>query len=311
MAFMMIKSFDGRVFAAHALTITLWASAFVGIRVGLEAYTPEQLSLLRFLVGSALLAVVALIKRMPLPEGKDLPAIFVLGGLGFAAYHTALNYGERVVSAGNASLFVSTTPIFAALLSLICFRERLGLWKWIGSAVGFAGVGVISFATGDTLQVNYGALMILVASLAESLYFVWQKRYLEKYGFFAFTAFTIWAGTCCMLFFLPGLGTAIARAPAAVTLSVVYLGIFPTVVPYLALAYITSRVGASEATSSLYLTPVLAYVIAWIWLGEVPTVLAIAGGVITLIGVLLANGQGHRETSPVKLPDRSSGGDGQ
>lgn len=101
-----------------------------------------------------------------------------------------------------------------------------------------------------------------------------------------------------MLVFLPGLGQEMIVAPLEVTLSVVYLGLFPTVLPYIALAYITSHVGASEATSSLYLTPAFAFVIAWIWLGEVPTLLSITGGVITIIGVILTNikiGKNKRE----------------
>lgn len=272
----------------HGLIIFLWASAFTGIRVGLEAYTPEQLSLLRLLVGSAALVVLALFCRMRLPEAKDIPIILLLGGLGFAVYHTALNYGEITVSAGPASLLVSTTPIFAAVLSLIFFRERFGMWGWIGSIVGFMGVALISLGTGDALSMNSGALLILLGSFSESLYFVFQRTYVKKYGFLAFTTYTIWAGTLFMLVFLPGLGEAVRIAPLEVTLSVVYLALFPTVLPYLALAYLTSRLGASEATSSLYLTPAVAFAIAWIWLGEVPSLLSIAGGIITLIGVLVS-----------------------
>ncbi|SCC31006.1 Uncharacterized protein BW664_02661 [Bacillus mycoides] len=72
-------------------------------------------------------------------------------------------------------------------------------------------------------------------------------------------------------------------------MSVIYLGVFPTVLPYIALAYITSHAGASEATSSLYLTPVTACIIAWIWLGEVPTFISIVGGVITILGVIITH----------------------
>ncbi|HEK9102743.1 DMT family transporter [Bacillus thuringiensis] len=277
---------DFRVIVAYGLTIFLWASAFPGIRVGLESYTPEHLALFRLLIGSALLVFIAIIIRMRLPQLKDIPAILLLGFLGFTVYHTALNIGEKTVSAGVASLLVSTTPIFSALLAVWFLRERFGLSRWTGSVISFLGVALISFATEGDVEITSGILFILLASFSESVYFVFQTRYLKKYGFFAFTTYTIWAGTFFMLFFLPGLTSEMMKSSIESTLSIVYLGLFPTVIPYLALAYVTSRVGASEATSSLYLTPALAFVIAWIWLGEVPTLLTVIGGGVTLFGVL-------------------------
>ncbi|MDM5155100.1 DMT family transporter [Bacillus sp. DX1.1] len=285
----MHNKWDLRIIAAQFLTILLWGSAFPGIRVGLEAYTPEHLTLLRMLLASLALLIFAFISGMRAPELSDIPAILLLGGLGFTVYHIALNYGEKSVNAGSASLIVSITPIFTAILAFIFFQERLKLWGWIGGSVSFIGGVFISLGTEDVLQFNYGVLFILLAAFSESIFFVFQKSYLKKYGFLTFTAYTLWAGTLFMLVFLPGLGQEMIVAPLEVTLSVVYLGLFPTVLPYIALAYITSHVGASEATSSLYLTPAFAFVIAWIWLGEVPTLLSITGGVITIIGVILTN----------------------
>ncbi|WP_276915294.1 DMT family transporter [Aneurinibacillus aneurinilyticus] len=285
----MHKQSDTSIILAHSLSILLWASAFVGIRAGLDAYTPEHLSLLRLLVGSTLLAIFGFIFRIRLPEAKDIPAILLLGGLGFTVYHTTLNYGEQTVSAGVASVFVSTTPIFAAIFALLFFGEQLGIRQWAGAMLAFLGVIIISLGTGSTFQFNNGVLLILLAAFSESIYFTFQKPYLEKYGFFAFTSYAIWAGTFWMLIFLPGLGDAIMHAPRNVTVSILYLGVFPTVVPYLALAFIASRNGASEATRSLYLIPSLAFIIAWIWLGEIPAFLSIVGGAITLFGVLLSN----------------------
>jgi drug/metabolite transporter (DMT)-like permease len=275
----------GKLIIAHVLIIILWGSAFAGIRHGLEGYSPEQLSLLRLLVGSLALAIYAVYTKMRMPELKDWPVIFLFGFLGFAVYQTALTIGELTVSAGAASLLVSTSPVFIGLIGKIFFQERTGKWYWLGGAISMVGIFLISLGSGGGLKIGLGMILILVASLSESLYFVFQTKFLNKYGALPFTAYTIWAATVLMLIFSPGLGTQLAEAPAGATVSVIYLGLFPTVIAYFSLAYITTSSGATEAASSLYLTPAASFLIAWIWLDEVPTILSLSGGLVTLIGV--------------------------
>lgn len=274
---------------AYSLVIFLWASSFSGIRVGLESFRPEQLALLRLLIGSVVLLLIACATRIRLPDLKDVPAILLLGFLGFTVYHTALSIGEKTVSSGVASLFVSTTPIFSAFLGVFFLRERFGIAKWTGSIISFVGVIIISVGTGEGDHSTTGILLVLIAAFSESLYFVFQTRYLKKYGFLAFVTYTIWGGTLFMLFFVQGLEREIIHASLESIISVGYLGVFPTVIPYFALAYITSQVGTAEATTSLYLIPTFTFFIAWIWLGEIPTILSIGGGVLTLLGVLVTH----------------------
>jgi len=276
-----------RLTIAHLLVILLWGSAFAGIKHGLEGYSPEQLSFLRLLVGSLTLAFYAAITKMKLPEMKDLPVIFLFGFLGFAVYQTALNFGEQTVNAGAASLLVSTSPVFIGLLGRIFFQERVGRMYWTGAAISMVGIFLISTESGGGFELGMGVVFILIASLSESLYFVFQKKYLKKYGPLPFTAYTIWTAAFLMSFFAPGTLTQIASAPLGSTVSAVYLGVFPTVIAYFALAYIMAKSGASEAASSLYLTPAASFLVAWVWLGEVPSFLTIAGGMTTLLGVSL------------------------
>jgi drug/metabolite transporter (DMT)-like permease len=115
--------------AALALVITLlpWASAFAGIRAGLEGYSPGALVLLRFLVASASLIIYALITHMRLPALRDLAALFLLGFLGITVYQVCLTFGEQSVSAGTASFLVATVPCFTALLAFFFLKERLSL----------------------------------------------------------------------------------------------------------------------------------------------------------------------------------------
>ena len=81
-------------YIAHAFTILIWGTAFPAIRMGLESYTPEHLTLLRLLIASFILLLFSFIYKLRLPF-KGYPSIFIFGALGFTIYHIALNYGEK------------------------------------------------------------------------------------------------------------------------------------------------------------------------------------------------------------------------
>ena len=280
---------DARLLAAVAAAIFFGASAYAAIGDALGAYSPGALALLRMLVASAVLAVYATISRMGLPEARDLPAVALAGLFAFALYNLALNSGQLTASAGVASLIIASIPIFTALLAAAFLGERLDTLGWSGIAVGFVGVSLITVGEGGGFGINPGALLVLLAAVSASVYFAFQKPYLEKYGSLRFTAYAIWAGALLLLPFLPGLLREVRPAPAGATLAAIYLGVFPTVVAYATVAYVFSRLPASRAVTLEYLFPPVAIVIAYLWLGEIPTVLSVAGGAVALLGVALVN----------------------
>ncbi|MEA2573001.1 MAG: hypothetical protein QOH93_299 [Chloroflexia bacterium] len=293
--------YDTKTLVCITLTLVLWASAFAGIRAGLSAYDPAAMALLRFGVASITLALYAVVTRVRLPARRDLPRIVLAGFLGIAVYHVALNLGERTVAAGAASLLVASAPVWTSLLATLLLGERLRLLGWAGITLSFLGVALISLDQGEGLSLNLGVGLVLLASVSQGTYFVVQKPILRNYRAIEVVSYVTWVGTLMLLVFLPGLVTEIQAAPLDATLAVVYMGIGPGAVAYGAWAYVLSRMQASTASSFLYVVPVIAFTIAWFWLGEVPTYISIVGGALALAGVVLVNKkprQGNRPTRP-------------
>jgi drug/metabolite transporter (DMT)-like permease len=295
-----------RTWIALSAALFLWASAYAGIRVGLRSYSPAHLALFRFLVASLVLAIYVSVNNFRLARLRDVPRLVLTGIFGITLYNLLLNSGEVSVSAGVSSLLISSAPIWIALMSTFMLGERLTLWGWGGVFISFIGVAMIAAGEGNGLHFSTRALLLAFAALSSAAYIVMQKQLLKTYTALEVTTYAIWFGTLLLIPFGRGLIFSIHTAPISSTLAVVYLGIFPAAIAFTAYAYAISHGPVNRISSFLYLVPVLAIGIAWVWLGEVPRMMSLLGGGVALAGVVIVNVWGKsstgvaRATEPVK-----------
>lgn len=279
-----------KVHCALAFTLLFWASAFVGIRIGLTAYSPGSLALLRFLVASLCMAIIYL--RLPAKKKiswAERLQLLLIGVAGIGVYNICLNYGELSVSAGVASFVIGLIPVVTIILSVLFLGERPNPAVWLSIMISFIGLLFMILGESGSTSQSSGVLIILIASFMGGFYTVTQKRYLRHYHPVAVTAWVIWGGTLTLLIFSPVLWQEIKIANQSATFAAVYMGIFPAAFAYVAWCYVLNHWSASKASMYLYTLPILSTLLGFFLLHEQPSVLSLTGGVIALVGALLAS----------------------
>jgi drug/metabolite transporter (DMT)-like permease len=280
---------DATTVAAVAITVVAWASAFPEIRAGLAAFGPAELGAIRFGVAAVPAAIFLAITRPPLPCRSEAWR-FVFGGIVFVAFYTTLlNFGELTVSAGAASFIVNVAPILVALMAMATLGERFSKLAWLGTFISFAGIGLIALGEGEGLRVDQGALMILGAALCTATAAVVQKPLFRTHKPLAVSAWNMVIGAVALAPLLPsGIEQASAAGSEALW-SAIYLGVVPSFIAYGSYAVALSRLPASRTTNFLYCVPPVATLMGYLWLGEVPGVAGIVGGLMALGGVVIVN----------------------
>ncbi|MDA2809833.1 DMT family transporter [Nocardiopsis sp. RSe5-2] len=297
---------------AAGVTVTLWASAFVGIRAAGHDFSPGALALGRLLAGAAALTAIvgahaAWTRRPPrLPRGRVLAGAIAWGAAWFGAYNLVLNQAEQHLDAGTTALLVNTAPALVALFAGLLLGEGFPRRLLIGVALAFGGVALIASGTSSGMGDGAGVALGLIAALLYAASATGQKRLLDHVDALTLTWIGCLAGVVAALPFAPELFRQAAAAPPSATLTMVYLGVFPTAVAFLTWGYALTYVTAGRLAASTYLSPPLVIAISWLALSEAPVPLALAGGVVCLVGVAVATRRRRaRAATPAAAAERT------
>ncbi|MER5788196.1 DMT family transporter [Streptomyces sp. NPDC001980] len=275
--------------AAAAVTVVLWASAFVSIRSAGDSYSPGALALGRLLSGSLVLGLLCVVRREGLPPRSAWRGIVVSGLLWFGFYSVVLNWGEQQVDAGTAALVVNIGPILIALLGARLLGDPMPPRLLAGMAVSFAGAVTVGLSmSGEGGSSVLGVVLCLLAAVAYAGGVVAQKPALGHASALQVTTFGCLIGAVLCLPFSGQLVGETADAPLSATLNMLYLGVFPLALAFTTWAYALARTTASRMGATTYAVPALVVLMSWLALGEVPGVLTLAGGVLCLAGVAVS-----------------------
>ena len=284
---------------AAAVTVVLWASAFVAIRHVGQDMSAGALSLGRLLVGSVLLGIFVFTRPRRWPARADWKLLLACGLLWFGVYNVALNEAERHLDAGTTAMLVNIGPLLIALLAGILLGEGFPRQLVIGSVVAFAGVVVIALSSSHGGADTWGVALCLVAAAAYAIGVVSQKPLLARLPALEVTWLSCLIGAVACLPFGPTLLREAADARPVTVWWVVFLGAFPTAIAFTTWAYALARTTAGRMGAMTYLVPPITIFLGWLLLGESPVPLAYAGGVLCVGGVAISR---YRRRAVAAMP---------
>jgi len=277
-------------YGAALLAAFLWASAFPATRYALHYYSPVSLMVLRFGAASITLIIIGMLKKISLPKLKDLPLYVTSGLSGVFLYSYLFNTGSVSVPAGVSSFIIASAPIFTLILTRIILKEIIKPICWIGVFISFGGLAVITLTQSMEFRFDIGVVLIICAAICSGIYSTVMRILTKTYTALEATTYTIIAGTLGTLLFLP---TAIGEMPDSnltVNLVVVFMGVFPAALAYLAWSYALAKAKkTAHVTVFSYLIPLISALLAFLWLGETLSVFTFIGGLVIIAGMILTN----------------------
>ncbi len=195
-------------------------------------------------------------------------------------------------------MLIQVAPILVGVLAGLVLGEGFPKMLVTGGLVAFAGTVVIGVATSTGDADAVGVALVLLSATVYAVAMVAQKVVLRRVPGLQVTWLACLVGTVATLPFAGTLVREVDAAPASALLGVLYLGAVPTALAFSTWAYALSRTSAGRLGVTTYAVPPLAIALGWLFLQEVPTLLAVLGGLLSLVGVGVARRPGKRAGLP-------------
>lgn len=288
------------------ITVLFWGSGFPFTRIIGSDISSYSLCFLRCLVSAVVLIIIGKFCHIRKPFcKKDILWFFLSGILGFSAYFVFFNLGLSTLTSATGSIITAASPVLTAIGLHRFYGERINLIGWISIACAFAGVAVLLLWNG-ILSINIGILWMFLCAAVFAGYNILNRTFSSK-GYTAIEVSTYSAifGAIQTLIFMPSAVSDIMDADISSCLSALYLGVFPGAVAYFFWSKaITLAERTSEVTNYLFINPLIAAIIGFLLLREIPDMGTFVGGAIIIISVIVFTLKGDPD-APVKLKESS------
>lgn len=272
-------------------TIAVWATAFPFSKVALQSVDALTLSVARVVGGAILMLIIGVFKGLHIPTSwREWGIYILLGATGNFVYQVVFNEGLRTIPAATSSIIMALTPMTTALMALVVYKDKIRPIGWIFTITAFIGVAVIIFWN-STLTIPMGAIWTLIGMILFAVYNILNRGLsLKGYNSITIAMWSMFTGAIMALPFADHAIEMIGAAPITAKLAMVYLAFFSSALGFVFWSYAFEHAEkVSDVTNFMYISPIVAAVVAAFLLGEYPNMGLYIGAPIILGSLYLFN----------------------
>ncbi|MFC1553774.1 DMT family transporter [candidate division KSB1 bacterium] len=270
----------------------IWAFNFTVVKLALNNFPPLAFNTLRFICSSLFFAVYyhIFIKDYEFIKKYFWRLIF-LSLIGNTILQILFIEGINYTTASNSSLMYATVPIFVAILSVILKHEKVKILTWSGIIVSFIGIFFVVSNGSNGLDLSgdhfRGDILILITAFCWSAFTVFAKPLIDETSAVKVVAVTFVFGT---IFLIPfGIPDFVTMDWGIITWNdwgyLFFSFFFANVIAYLVWFYSVAKVGNVQTAIFQNMVPILAVIIAAVFLNEKLTFIQLMGGIGIVAGV--------------------------
>lgn len=272
------------------ITVILFSTYEVVSKTLVGKIDPFQINFIRFLTGGAILFLLLLLKGDLKIGRKDFYGVIMLGIINVALSMSLLQVSLYIPGskASVAAVIFSSNPVFVTVFSSVFEKEKLAPYKITGLFIGLAGIGIIFSEKLDMGGGNLlSPLLALLSALFYGLYTVIGRRVSVRIGSLKMNAYSFVLGSLCLLPVMLFYKVPLFTFDYSGIGQVAYLSVFVTGVAYLAYFKGLTLVSASSGSLVFFIKPILASLIAILFLREAATVNLFAGTCLVAAGIVV------------------------
>ena len=270
--------------------ILLWSSAFITTKPIIDNSDPFSALAFRFLIVAFGFYLFSLFtKKKILISKKNFFESFLSGVLFHGFYLGGVFFSiSRGMPTAIAALIVTLQPILTNALSGPILGEKVTYKQWLGVILGFIGAAlVLGFDIGSNIP-SVGLIATLIALFAITTSTIWQKKLSNNLPLSVSNMYQAIGGCCFHLIIIILFANPEINFSKTFIIAMSHQIFLVSFGAFTILMFLIKHNSASKTVSIFFLIPPTSATMAWLFLGEILTVIDLVGFLITSIGVFIA-----------------------